>query len=67
MNLLFSVANNKAFIVSLQIPYELFLEKFYKSKEAIHTDLHSYYLPKASPLLVRCDTVNCDWPNYSKG
>ena len=37
MNLLFSVANNKAFIVSLQIPYELFLEKFYKSKEAIHT------------------------------
>ena len=52
-NPLSSTKNNEALLMALQIPYDLFMEQLYKSREAIFFERHSFHLPKASHIKVR--------------
>ena len=45
-------ANHKALLLALQIPFDLFMEQLYRSKEAIFFEKQSFFLPKASYIKV---------------
>ena len=49
----FRVLNKSMIIVQPSFPAESFYNQTYRSKEFLHSERHSFFLPKASPLKVR--------------
>ena len=45
-------ANHKALLLALQMPYDLFMEQLYRSKEAFFSENQSFNIPKVSYIKV---------------
>ena len=45
-------ANHEALMLAIQIPYDLFMEQLYRSREVIFFENHSFNLPKVSYIKV---------------